>query len=163
MLPSQAAMIFSIAISVCLDAILDPCVCNHWQYPWWIGAKFSALRRTFGGVVGFPQLAYSRLSRTPLTTGLRALCPRTIARALARFRRGADAGFGSCRRSARITTMRAIRGQQPMRQIEERWGRLVDGADKSVSRSFVSRLDKTQGKDASGRWKVNAFRRSVEQ
>ena len=47
--------------------------------------------------------------------------------------------------------------------IEERWGRLVDGADKSVSRSFASRLGKTEGKDASGRWKVNAFRRSMEQ
>jgi hypothetical protein len=44
MLPSQAAMIFSIAISVRLEAILRPRVCNHRQYPWRIGAKFSALR-----------------------------------------------------------------------------------------------------------------------
>jgi len=40
-------MIFSIAISVPLEAILNPPrirVCNHRQYPWRIGAKFSALR-----------------------------------------------------------------------------------------------------------------------
>ena len=33
----------------------------------------------------------------------------------------------------------------------------------ALSRSFVSRLAKSEGKDASGRWKVNAFRHSVEQ
>jgi hypothetical protein len=51
------------------------------------------------------------------------------------------------------------RGQQPMPQLKKD-GRLVDGAD-SVSRSSVSRLGR--GKDAPGRWKANAFRRSVEQ
>jgi hypothetical protein len=50
-------MIFSIAISVCLDAILDPLRMQPLAVSVVDWGQIQRSTRTFGGVVGFPQLA----------------------------------------------------------------------------------------------------------
>jgi hypothetical protein len=62
-------MIFSIAISVRLEAILNLPRINHRQVSVADWGQIQRAARAFGGIVEFPHLA----SRTPLTTGLRTL------------------------------------------------------------------------------------------
>src|SRR6266700_291650 len=73
MLPSQAAMIFSIAISVRSDAILDPLRMQPLAVSVADWGQIQRSARTFGGGVEFPQLATLGRREHPLTTGLRIL------------------------------------------------------------------------------------------
>src|ERR1700693_1600928 len=94
MLPSQAATIFSIAISVRLEAILDP---PPMQPPAVSVANWGQIQRsarTFGGVVDFPQLAtLGRRDHPSLSAAVKIFA--AVSRLLRRFASQPVAGFQS--------------------------------------------------------------------
>src|SRR5258706_13389583 len=93
MLPSQAAMIFSMAFSICLEAILNPpCVPARLQYLGRIGAKFWALRELLVASWNFHTFKSLRRNTRKM---LRAIWSRRckISLALPSFRTGAHARY----------------------------------------------------------------------
>src|ERR1700760_4173642 len=69
MLPSQASMIFSIAISVCLEAILNPLRLRPRAVSAANWGQILGSARTFGGIAEFPQLATLGRHERPCRSG----------------------------------------------------------------------------------------------